>query len=489
MEAEIIVVGGGTSGAVVAGRLAAESGKTVLVLEAGPDYGALDSGRWPSELVDARALANTHDWGYSSRSADGTTEIVCERARVISGCSAHNGCIAAVGHPSDYDAWGMPGWSGNEVRELYARVLTRMRVRAYRDDEAGPFHRACLDAALAMGLPRADDLTDIDAGVGFGLEPVNMQDGVRFNSAFAYLDSARDRPNVTILGDVLVDRLELLESGEVMVHGSRNGDPLLARGGRVVLAAGAYGTPAVLLRSGIGEAAHLQSLGIPVTRELPGVGFNLHDHPMIEVEFTGSEELDRLLAATGGFVPEEQTLGKVCSSLATDGLYDLHLVPLCSTTGGGVMAGRRFIAAAAVYPYSRGRLTLPDRNPESKPILDHGYLSDPEGRDLAVLSDGVRLAHELASQEPLRSLLGPCTKPYESDEAIRRGHGHYYHPVGTCPMGSAHDEMAVCDESGRVHGAPQITIADCSIIPQVPRANTNMPAVMIGEKIADLLVA
>ena len=312
---DIAVVGAGTAGCVVAGRLA-EAGADVVVLEAGPDYGARSSGRWPADLLDGGSLVTSHDWGYSSGALyPGREPIPFSRARVIGGCSSHNGCIAAIGCAEDYDAWAAvcadAGWSSAAVRPLIARALERLRVRRYTEDEIGPFHRACLDAAVAIGLPRADDLDDLDGGVGFGIEPVNVEAGVRVNAAFAYLDPVRSLERLRILDEVLCDRV-VHGTSAVDVIGWRRGKEVRVHAAHAVLSAGAYGSPAILLRSGIGPARDLERLGIDVVLDLPGVGGNLHDHPMAELDFTGSPELSDALAdaSSRGFVPEGQ-IGKV----------------------------------------------------------------------------------------------------------------------------------------------------------------------------------
>ena len=195
LACDVLVVGGGSGGCVVAGRLAAESDARVILVEAGPDYGARTSGLWPADLLDGGALVTSHEWGYDSGPLAGREPIAFQRARVIGGCSSHNGCVVAVGCPEDYDRWaaltGDDRWSSASVRPALARALERMRVRTYAEDEVGPFHRACLDAAASLGVPRADDLDDLDGGVGFGIEPVNIEAGVRFNASFAYVDPAR----------------------------------------------------------------------------------------------------------------------------------------------------------------------------------------------------------------------------------------------------------------------------------------------------------
>jgi choline dehydrogenase len=492
LSCDVVVLGGGTAGCVVAGRLAAESDAEVVVLEAGPDYGPRDSGRWPADLLDGGALVSSHSWGYDTgrlHPLRGTVEL--PRARVIGGCSSHNGCIAAVGCAEDYDGWariaGDARWSADALRPLFARALERLRVRYYGEDEVGPFHRACLEAAATLGLPRADDLGDLDGGVGFGIEPVNVDGGVRVNTAFAYLDPARSRPNLRVVDRALCDRLEPAADG-VEVIARRDGGELRVRGQVAVLAAGSYGSPAVLLRSGIGDPAALAPHGIRVVHDLRGVGRNLHDHPLVELDFAGSDRLREALAeaAAERFVPEEQTLGKLRSSRAS-GPYDLHLVPVAAPEH-SLLAGRTILAVGAMEPRSRGRLTLASADPDVPPVMDHGYLTD--SHDVAVLLEGSERARELAATEPLRSLVGDeLVRDLDLEDALRRTHVHYYHPVGTCALGPAGDELAVCDARGRLHGLDRVVVADCSLMPVVPRANTNVPAVVIGERIADELLA
>jgi choline dehydrogenase len=487
LTCDIAVLGGGTSGCVVAGRLAEGSDADVVLVEAGPDYGPLDGGAWPPELVDAQAIPESHDWGYDSGDRYPDRVVPFQRARVIGGCSAHNGCIAAIGHRSDYDGWGLPGWGAADVERLLPTVLQRMRVRVYDDDEAGPFHAACLETAVAAGWARADDLCELDGLDGFGLETVNVSNGVRFNTAFAYLDPVRER--LRVLGDALVDRLEPDGEGWT-AHVVGSDGPGVVRAGTVVLAAGAYGTPAILQRSGVGDPAWLGAAGIACVHDLPGVGRNLHDHPMVEVEYARGDALEREIAAATarGFVPDEQTLGKTRSSHAADGIYDLHVVPFFSATQTGILAGRVSIAAAVMTPRSRGYVRVRDAQPGAAPLLEHAYLEDPDGHDLAVLRDGVALVRDLATRAPLRHLIGEPLRELDNDDALRDAVVHYYHPVGTCAMGPASDPLAVCDERGRVHGLQGLVVADCSLMPRVPRANTNIPAVVIGERVAETLL-
>jgi choline dehydrogenase len=494
-HADVVVVGGGTSGAAVAGLLAEGSSARVLVLEAGPDYGARDSGRWPGDLLDARAMPITHAWGYDSGPLYPERVIPFDRARVIGGCSSHNGCAALWGSRSDYDGWDAAGWSANELLPIFHEVSRRMRVRRGDEAELGPYHRAVLDAAEALGIPRVDDLNDLDSDVGAGPFAANIRDGIRWNAAFAYLDPVREQPDLAVAGDVIVDRIEVRTGAPARVHAIRDGRALVIEADRVVLSSGTYGTPAILLRSGIGPARDLERLGIEVVLDAQGVGGNLHDHPMAELDFAGSPELAAALAdaSSRAFVPEEQTLAKVRSASCREA-FDLHLAPVAAVQPDSLLAGRVLIAAACMTPRSRGRLTLASRDPERMPLIDHGYLEDPDGSDLAVVADGVRIARELAATAPLADVIGSEIGALAGlggaalTDGIRLTHGHYYHPVGTARMGRADDHFAVCGPDGRVHGLEQLVIADCSLIPTIPRANTNIPAVVVGARVAQALL-
>ena len=488
---DVVVIGGGTAGCVVAGRLASESDAEVVLVEAGPDYGAQRGGRWPADLLDGGALVTSHDWGYASGPIAGREPIAFPRARVLGGCSSHNGCVVAVGCPADYDGWaaatGDDRWAAAAVRPAIARALERLRVRTYEHDEIGPFHRACLEAAEAFGLARADDLDDLDGLLGFGVEPVNIEAGVRVNAAFAYVDPARPRANLSILDRALCDRI-LSEGSGVEVVVSRHSAEIRITASTAVLAAGAYGSPAILQRSGVGDPVDLRAAGIEARVESPGVGRNLHDHPIVELEFAGSPRLAEALAESAAtrFTPEEQTLGKLRSSLAV-GPYDLHVFPVAGHPH-SLLAGRVLIVVAAMEPRSRGSLRVVDTDPERAPAIDHGYLSDPGALDLGVLAEGVEQARALAALPPLEALIGAETRA-SRDSPIAQVHAHYFHPVGTCAMGADGDPLAVCDGAGRVRGLDGVVVADCSLMPVIPRANTNLPAVMVGERIADALLA
>ena len=358
-----------------------------------------------------------------------------------------------------------------------------MRVRIPEEAELAPFHRAALASLMALGVPRVHDLNDLDADIGVAPSPVNIAEGVRWNAALAYLDPVRDRASLRICGDAPVERLLVRRPG-ARRRARRAGEHVRVEAERMIVCAGAYDSPALLLRSGIGPADDLRALGIPVVADLPGVGANLHDHPAIELGFAGTPELRAACseyAASGAFAPIEGVIAKMRSSLCAP------RASTCTSTGRRRGARRRcefWIPVACMTPRSRGRVRLAAAAGTVAPVIDHAYCSEPEGHDHAVLRDGVEIARALARSGPFGELLGEETEttaalaPRDAVDAIV---AHYYHPAGTCAMGP------VVDERLRVHGIDGLHVADCSVFPTVPRANTCLPAVLVAHRLADWL--
>jgi choline dehydrogenase len=459
---DVVVVGGGSGGCAVAARLSEEPGRSVCLLEAGPDYGPFRRGAWPPDLLDARSLAFSHAW-----ERDDPEDRNQLRARVLGGCSAHNLCAVLRGAPSDY-AWG-DGWGWTELEPSLERARRTLDARP-SNGELSPWQEAMLAAADELGLPRLED-PDADA-VGAGPFPANVRDGVRWNAAFAYLDPALGRSNLTVRGGSMVDRLRL--------DGARATGVDDVEADLVVLAAGAYGTPAILLRSGIGPGDELGRHGIDVVAELP-VGEGLADHVGSGAGWGPAPELD---AATARFEGEHplyngQTFVKAASGSCADGLWDIHVLPWVNAAE---EPGRYEVSAAVfnVAPRSRGRLGLTARGPEAPPAIDHGLLADPA--DLTPIVDGLELARRLAATDAVAALVEAETRPGDEElevyaRATARG---YFHPVGTCALG------AVCDERARVRGFENLVVADASLVPSLPRANTNLTAIGVAERVAEL---
>jgi choline dehydrogenase len=419
------------------------------------------------------------------------------RARVVGGCSAHNAGAVVFGSRFDYDGWaaaGNAGWSARELLPLFASARKPLRVRRVGLDELTPFQRICRDAIVANGIPAVEDFNNLGQNAGVAPFPVSIDGGMRVNSAFGYVDPVRDR--LIVAGDAPVERV-LVRGGRTAGVAVRDGRGLAEiAASRVVLSAGAYGSPAILLRSGIGPAGELTAIGVKPALDLPGVGRNLHDQPCVEVHYEGSgeliEQMERHQAETG-WQPHEQVIAKFPSARCRQG-FDLHIYPV-----GGYSKDARtwfwFLGVACLAPLSRGSVRLTGPGPGDRLVIDHRYLSDPSGYDRARLAEGVERVREVAEVPELRRLLGRETRPgpeVSGRQAIERflDHAavHYYHPAGSCKMGPASDPDAVADSEGRVHGIEGLYVADASLMPAVTSGNTNMPTTVIGERIARSLL-
>lgn len=491
LYAETVVIGGGTAGAAVTARLVQGTSQSVLLIESGPDYGAFTEGRWPAQLLDARSLPGGHDWGYINNAGTGRPGHPLERARVMGGCSSHNGCAAIWGSRADYDGWvalGNAGWSADELLPFFELASETLRVKRISESEITPWQQACLETAPKIGIPQVADLNNLDEDIGMSTSPVNIVDGVRWNTAFAYLDSLRGNDRLTIQPHTQVDRLQL-EGNRVIGLEALGSDGLLTvEASQIILCAGTYGSPAILLRSGIGPDSDLRNFGIETKLDL-AVGRNLQDHPAVYLKYGGTPRLATAMkdfVARGGVLFSEQTIAKFRSRYCTTA-YDLHLFPVGGQFMDAADEWEFLLPVANMIPLSRGTVQLTSADPFATLNIDTAYLSDPEGRDLAILWNGIELVRDYAGRSPLAGLIGEEISPtvnYRTPEDVRRDNLHYYHAVGTCKMGPESDPTAVVDAHGKVHGVDNLYVADASIMPVVPRANTNIPALVVGERIS-----
>ena len=471
MRFDVLVVGGGTAGCVLAARLSENADRSVCLLEAGPDYGPLGDDGWPPEILSARTVSSTHLW--ESGAPDGRTL----GGKVLGGSSSVNACMVVQGTPADYEEWG-PGWSYEGFRPYLERARATLRTALANTDRPSPFHLAFVEAAQELGFPRLDDLDDPSRPVGAGSFPANVVEGIRWNAALAYLDACRSRPNLTVQPDTLVDRVVLRDGHAV---GVVDDEGRVHDAADVVLAAGAYFSPAILLRSGIGPQAELSRLGIPVVCDLP-VGERLLDHCGVNAAWTPAHALhvDTERRSREGELFAPHSLLKAASSACPPQAWDLHLVPWIAA---GADPGE-YEASVMVFhmkPSSYGRLVLRSSDPSEPPQVERGFLSRPG--DLPVVLEGLDLARALAVTAPLAELLAGERRPGPAarDEYARSSMRGYFHPAGTCALGE------VVDPDGRVLGIDALVVADASIMPTIPRANTNLTTAAIAERIAETI--
>jgi choline dehydrogenase len=468
---DVVVVGGGTAGCVLAARLSEDPARSVCLVEAGPDYGPYEDGGWPAEILDARALPTTNLWGGSG---DDTRTL---GGRLLGGSSAVNACAVLQGSRGDYDEWGEE-WSYERFAPFLDLARTTLRTARANTEEPGPFHRAFVEAATAAGFPLLSDPNDPAQPVGVAPYPANVVDGTRWNTGLAYLAPARARANLIVEAETTVDRV-LLEaaraSGVVTADGRR------FEAETVVLSAGAYFSAAILCRSGIGPESELGSLAVPVVAALP-VGDRLLDHHGVDVAWRPTSRLD----SSAGEHEREHGLFtshvvlKAAGSRCEPGSWDLHLL----TWLDAAQVAGRYDAYALVFhmkPLSTGRVRLRSTNPHEPPAVERGYLSRRE--DLETLVDGIELARRIGSTDSLRKLLAKEAHPgsVDPERYVRETVRNYFHPAGTCPIGE------VVDANGRVLGVENLVVADASIMPTIPRANTNLTVAAVAEKLARTL--
>ncbi len=485
---DVVVLGGGVAGCVLAARLSEDPARSVCLVEAGPDYGP-DREAWPPKVLNARALPRDDVWERHAA-------VHRIRARVIGGSSAINGCWNTWGSEADHGAWeraGGPRWSASAMEPYRLRAVEQMRLRAVPEREFSDWSRGALTAAAELGYREVD--MGAPGGPGYGTPLLNAVDGLRRNAAFGYLDEARPRPNLTILADATVDRLDVragrVRGVEIVVDDRR--ETLVADS--YLLSCGTFGSPAVLMRSGIGPAAGLAQAGVRPESDLPGVGANLVDQPGVFVPLTPTAALNASLAAkeAAGELYVSRMLIRAASEHCADGSWDLHILPAAGPPLFGRLPAGEYeagISAFVMNPLSRGRLRLTSADPSAAPEIDPGFLTDRGGRDAVVLRSGLDIVERLAASPALKSLAGPSAGHRArdlSDEQLRARLGTYWHPVGTCAMGPADDPFAVVDGEARVHGVSNLRVVDASVLPTVPAANTQLPVLAVAEMLADAL--
>lgn len=509
---DVVVVGAGSAGAVIAARATEGGAREVTLVEAGPDYppGAPE----PEDLRDGRVNSmRTHDWGLRHRPHPAQVLFPFPRGRVVGGSGAVNTCIAVRGHPGDYDEWaalGLREWSFEQClpaflrleRDLDADVDDRWHgrtgpipIRRPPPAEQSAWQAAFVEGAAGLGFPRCRDAND-PTTTGTGPLPKNDAFGVRWSAARGYLDgAARARPHLTILADTTVRRVLFQGRRAVGVEVERHppGAPRGARGAietiaarLVILAAGAIQTPALLVRSGVGPRALVERLGVPLVADAPAVGATLLDHPGTAIFFV-PRDLPELhvpviqtvlrLTSRGSPVPNDVFIQPGAYLRLPD--FALPLVSIMTMVG---------------TPRGRGRLEIRSADPHARPRIHSSLFTD--AHDLEVACEALELAYLIGTSAEARDVarpFAPAARTMLRRERLAayvpRACDSGYHPSGTVPMGAddAPLHTAATDGRGRVRGVRGVVVADASLFPTVPTANTNLTVLMMGERFGQWL--
>ncbi|MGI1663488.1 choline dehydrogenase [Palleronia sp. KMU-117] len=523
MEADYVIVGAGSAGCAVAFRLS-EAGRSVIVVE----YGGSDAGpfiQMPGALSYPMNMAR-YDWGLQSEPEPnlGGRRLVVPRGKVIGGSSSINGMVYVRGHARDFDHWrdqGAAGWGYADVLPYFRRMedwhggdASPVRgqggpLHVTRGPRDNPLHAAFLEAGRQAGYPVTEDYNGLHQE-GFGAMEQTVWQGRRWSAAAAYLKPALRGPNCTLVRGLA--RRVLVEQGRATgVEIDRGGrvETIRARA-EVILAASSINTPKLLMLSGIGPGAHLQSHGLDVIADRPGVGSNLQDHLEVYFQIASLQPVTLfkywnlpgkawvgarwLFTRTGpGASNNLETVGFIRSAAGVD-YPDIqyHFLPIAVRYDGKVAAeGHGFQAhVGPMRSKSRGEVRLSAPDPAAAPSIRFNYMSHPD--DWAEFRKAIRLTRELFAQEAFKPFVKREIQPgtdVTSDadiDAFVRDHAESaYHPCGTTRMGAATDPMAVVDPEGRVIGVDALRVVDTSVFPRITNGNLNAPAIMVGEKMAD----
>ncbi len=513
MKYDYVIIGAGSAGSVLATRLSEDPDKSILLLEAGPDYVDFESTpdvvKYGNTVWPAAYGPEAHVWGYEAIATEGREPFDLPRGKVIGGSSSVNGQIFFRGIPDDYDEWereGNEGWSYLDVLPYFRKSENDLTfgsddfhgndgpipVRRYDVSDLMDAPSAFIKACVAEGFEYSADHNHPES-TGVGPRPLNNVNGVRMSAALTYLSMARPRLNLTIRGNVLVHKI-LFDGITVRgVEAESGGETFEVESNEVILCGGAINSPQLLMLSGVGPKAHLEEHGIKVIKDVPGVGQNLRDHPSAFLLFDSDlpnppENSPALQAGLRYTVP------------GSDLANDMQMSPIGMTSehrpaNVDLEDGRHYIgfSVALQKALASGEIRLRSSKPTDHPILDYRYLSHPE--DMRRMREAVRQCISITGRaefdQVLKDRIQPLDEELENDDSLNRWLlsvvGTQHHSSGTCKMGTPDDPLSVVDNEGLVRGMNGLRIVDASIMPDVVRANTNATVIMMAEKLSEVI--
>ncbi len=499
-----IVVGAGSAGAALATRLSEDPERSVLLLEAGPDYPDLET--MPVDLKFGWGtgadfvVEDEHNWKYTAKSTAKGPTMDVPRGKVTGGTSAINGQVFLRAIPEDFEYWvsmGNDEWSYEQVLPYYRKLETDtdfsddfhgtegpIIVRRHPLDELQPDQAAFYNACVAAGYAENPDHNHPDA-TGVGPYPLNNPEGIRWSTAIGFLSMARHRINLTIRPNCTTRRVLFDDTRATGVEVESGGESFVVNGDEIILSAGPIGSPHLLMLSGIGPADQLAEHGISLVKDVPGVGQNLRDHPTVHVSWRAQPDVPAPPQEVG---PQKVALRYTApgSDIKNDMIKVMRFRKIDHLL---VMSVGLYLALG------KGELKLQSPDPDVQPSLDYKYLQEPEDRRR--LREGVRLCLELVDMKEFEKVVGERVNPDDAalasdnalDEWLMRSVGTMHHISCTAKMGPDSDPMAVVDQHGRVKGVQSLRVVDGSIMPDCTRANTNVPIMMMAERIADFIKA